>query len=57
MSEYCPRCQTFRLMRISKFRGGKIVTTSYHCVTCGSFVRSEVSQSERATPIQSKTKK
>jgi transposase-like protein len=57
MGEYCPRCQTFRLMQISKFRGGKTVTTSYHCATCGSFVRSEVSQSERVTTIQSKTKK
>lgn len=48
--EYCPSCRTIRNMRVSKFRDkqtdskGKIkeiLTKTYHCESCGSFVRCE----------------
>ena len=48
--EYCPSCRTVRNMRVSKFRDKQtdsngnikeILTKTYHCESCGSFVRCE----------------
>jgi C4-type Zn-finger protein len=48
--EFCTRCRTVRNMRVSvslrklpdsKGNIKEIVTKSYHCESCGSFVRSE----------------
>jgi len=48
--EFCTRCRTVRNMRVSVSRREladpkenikDIVTKSYHCENCGSFVRSE----------------
>jgi len=47
--EYCPRCGTTRNVRVSVSRRKltdlkgniKVLTKSYHCENCGSFVRSE----------------
>jgi hypothetical protein len=47
--EMCPHCRVLRNLRVSVSRGPRkgpdgadldVVTTSYHCATCGSFVRS-----------------
>jgi|GEM_PF-890250 len=49
-NEFCPQCKTLKNMTISatkkkiKNKKGKekeILIYSYHCETCGSFVRSE----------------
>ena len=50
VNEFCPRCQALRGMTVSTSRREeidsegkvkKILTKSYHCETCHSFVRSE----------------
>jgi hypothetical protein len=50
VNELCPKCQTLRMMTVSISRreevdseGNKqeIVTKSFHCESCHSFVRSE----------------
>ena len=57
--ELCPRCQSLRSMRVSISRrkvtdpeGGvkEILTKSFHCGTCHSFVRSEDIEEPEETP-------
>jgi hypothetical protein len=49
-TEHCPNCRTLRAMRVSTTRrtipdkAGKaktVLTRTFHCQTCQSFVRSE----------------
>jgi len=49
--EYCPTCRTLRNIRISELKKKakdadgsikEIIIKSYHCMSCGSFVRSEI---------------
>lgn len=70
--EYCPRCQAVRNMTVSVSRregvdskGNRktILTKSFHCETCHSFVRSEdtedtgeVGENEAAERIHKKTR-
>ena len=50
VSEFCPRCQSLQAMEVtvsqreevdSEGNRRKFVTKSYHCIDCGSFLRSE----------------
>lgn len=48
--EYCPMCRVVRNMRISAFKKEefdlkgkkKVLIKTYHCLSCASFVRSEI---------------